>query len=208
MGTFRILITAILFTLALLLACSIDAQCTADTIPPGPPHPPLRDTTAATGNPLPCFTPACGPCATSATCTIFPLDGCILIGGDEGWIGATIRDSCNLVLLDTCFFVIPDAAIFGELCFSYPHYSLLTLCRDTVAPISVEYVPGFGTGWPLLQGIVNLDTLCPPITSIARPQLTQIPSSGYTDMRGRYWHEQPVGISFSWALHRKVLRIR
>lgn len=208
MGTFRILITAILFTLALALACSVDAQCSADTIPPGPPYPPFQDTTAATGNPLPCFVPACGPCLTSVTCTILPVDGCILVGGDKGWIGATLRDSCNLVLLDTCFYVIPEAAIYGELCFSYPRYTLLTLCRDTVAPISVMYVPGFGTGWPLLQSIVNIDTLCPLLVSIERPRATVGPREGYTDMHGRHWPEQPLGVSFSWALMRKVLKIQ
>lgn len=207
MGTLRVLITAILFTLLLALACSVDAQCTADTIPPGPPYPPLQDTTAATGNPLPCYVPACGACVTSMTCTIFPVDGCILVGGDEGWVNATLRDSCNLILKDTCFYIIPAAAIFGELCFSYPRYTLLTLCRDTVAPISVQHAPGFGTGWPLLQAIVNIDTLCPPLVSIARPHAPASPREGYTDTHGRTWTTQPIGVSFSWALGLKVLRI-
>jgi len=206
MATLRILIIGFLVSLLMALACSVDAQCSADTIPPGPPWPPLQDTTA-TGNDLLCYVPACGTCATSATCTIFLVDGCILVGGDEGWINAILRDSCSLVLLDTCFYLIPAAAIFGELCHNYTGFTLLTLCRDTAAAVSVQYVPGFGTGWPALAPIVSIDTLCSPLASITQPRPYTAPQSGYTDLLGRFWQTQPVGVSFSWALMRKVLRI-
>ena len=207
MATLRILIIGFLVSLLMALACSVDAQCAADTIPPGPPWPPFSDTTA-TGNDLLCYVPACGTCSTSSTCTIFPLDGCIVVGGDEGWVNAILRDSCSLVLLDTCFYLIPAAAIFGELCHNYTGFLLLTLCRDTAAALSVQWVPGFGSGWPTLTPIVSIDTLCSQLTAIAQPRPYTIPQSGYTDMLSRYSIEQPYGISFSWALHKKVLRIR
>ena len=187
MVSFRVLIIGICISLLMLLACSVDAQ----TI-----H-------YFTGDSVLCYTAICSHPKTFRDTIAPPFDGCISVDqAAPGW-GSLVLVIGQRVVLDSCIFTDGDG-IGTEVCWSSTDTVHIFYFGPDSTALGVWYFAT--TGNSLLSDTVAY--LCPPLTSIARPQLTQIPSSGYTDMLGRYWPEQPIGISFSWALMQKVLRIR
>lgn len=186
MVPFRVLIIGFLVSLLLALACSVDAQ----TI-----H-------YFTGDSVPCYTAICSHPKTYRDTIAPPFDGCI--GFDQaapGW-GSLVLVIGNSVVLDTCI-LTPGTGIPTQVCWSATDTVKVFYFGPDSTALGVWFFPN--SGHPSLSNAVS--SLCPPLVSITRPYAPASPREGYTDMHGRTWTTQPIGVSFSWALGRKVLRI-
>lgn len=186
MVSFRLLI-AFIFTLILALACSVDAQTL---------H-------YFTGDTVPCYAASCGCDKTYQETISPPWDGCI--GFDQASPGpnrALILVVGNGVVKDTCIATRGDG-IPTEVCFSSLDTVKIYFCGPDSTAVGVWHFPGTGNA-PLGP---QFATLCAPV-SIAHPITSQAQQSGYTDLLGRFWTSQPLGVSYSWADRKKVLRFR
>ncbi len=104
---------------------------------------------------------ACQPCKYSRSWMVPPQDMCLEIGGNPGIVGVLIRDTCNIVNIDTCINLAAPGSL-GYVCYNLPSWSIVTLCRpqgDTVT--ARQWFNGGGN--PVPAPIVNTDTLCIPL---------------------------------------------
>jgi len=162
------------------------------------------------GDSVPCYQSSCG-CPRAYAHVVPPFNGLLLIEVTTPAIVPVILVRADsFVCLDTCIYMngdgIPDTVTWmsTDTVTAY----ICGLDSAEIHVLEVDLWPVMLFAPPLPAPIAKLDTLCPPSVYIDRPRPTITLIDGYTDMMGRYWPEQPYGVSFSWALHEKVLRVR
>jgi len=170
-------------SLLMLVACSLNAQCTQDTVVIVAP---LSETVYGihASDTLACYTPACG-CEKTFRVLVPPMDGCItIVGPANPSASVIILRNCNEVLLDTCVAIVPQVNIV-TICYQSPDTTQMVICSfDSAAVVIRAYIqPG---SLPLGSPIVALDTLC-PIVGLMHPMRLDTILVGSFNMQGRPW---------------------